>query len=135
MNFSETIATLYEETEFCNLYAMVSYGDGTIGVGFRASHANLQHNDPIIDGNAFMICASAWSISEKRWIESTTELWHTPKEDIEIRLRADYAWPLVTIDLGEFKVIEMKIEEEKEMIFLSGPRWIPTRIKLRIKRK
>lgn len=134
MNFSETIAALYEETEFCNLYAMVSYCDGTIGVGFRTSYANF-YNDPIIDGNAFMICASAWSISEKRWIESTTELWHTPKEDIEIRLRADYAYPLVTIDLGEFKVIEMKIEEEKEMIFISGPRWIPTRIKLRIKRK
>jgi len=135
MTFSETICALRDETKEMDIFAMIAYGDATVGMGIRASYYDELHNDPIIDGNLFMIAGDAFDVRTWNKIQTTRALNETPLESIRIRLRGTSCWPDVQVDLGDYTVENMKAEAFTEVAFLFGYQTFPERIRLRIKRR
>lgn len=127
MTFSETIAKLRELTQHTEIYALISYEDGKFGIGFRRQCVMSPYFDPVVDGNVFMLCADAYSYA---WINSTSELWGTPIDDITVHLRAQVivAGSICRIDLGKYKV------NNKQLCELYPGTDIPSRIHLEISR-
>ena len=135
MTFNETIYALREATKEMDIFAMISYGDASIGMGIRASYYDELHNDPIIDGNVFMIAGDAFDTRTWNKIPTTNALNDTPIACICIRPFAIYCWPSVKVDLGDYDVESIKVEAFTEVGYLSGYRKMPERIRLHIKRK
>lgn len=127
MTFSETIAKLRELTQHTEIYALISHEDGKFGIGFRRQCVESPYFDPIIDGNVFMLCADAYSYAK---IDTTSELWGTPIDDIAMYLRAQVivAGSICQIDLGKYKV------NHRQLCELYPGTDIPSRIHLEISR-
>lgn len=134
MTFQDTLTALSVQTEHTTIYALISYGDGKIGMGFRREWYGTNLRNPIIDNTVFMLCADAWNTNLLCPITRTDDLICTPNEDIQIRLRAVGGFPYTTINLGDYRVISMHVEEKEEVLFMSGPRKIPSAIRLEIER-
>ena len=131
MTYKETLHALYEETEKTTIFAMPSYGDGTIGIGFRRACCGSELNDPIYDDTSFMLCADAFIEPTHILIRTTKELFETPNIYVRIRLRAVSVFPHSVIDLGDYRVLEMRIEEMENVEYRKA---MPSRIRLDIER-
>lgn len=135
MTFEETLFELCYVTKKTTIFGLISYGDGTHGIGFRRACAGSELKDIVIDGIAFMLCADAWNSKLRCDISTTEELVITNKEDVEIRLRAvSLTYPSAVIQLGSYKIVNMKVEKYEDIHYLSGPVSIPSRIRLDIER-
>ena len=135
MNFRETLHELYDETKETTIFAMNSYGNGSIGIGFRRQCCGSDLKDPIIDDIPFMLYADAWNEALDEPIEKTYDLWFAPNENVQIRLRADSGtYPSTTINLGSYKVVRKMLEAVEDSYTMSGVRKIPARIRLDIVR-
>lgn len=127
MTFSETIAKLRELTQHTEIYALISHEDGKFGIGFRRQCVGSPYFDPIVDGNVFMLCADAYSYAK---IDTTSELWGTPIDNITMYLRAQVmvAGSICQIDLGKYEV------NHRQLCELYPGTDIPSRIHLEISR-
>lgn len=135
MTYQETLCTLYDETAATTIFALLSYGDAKIGMGFRRECVGSDLKDPVIDGIHFMLCADAWNTILECVINRTDDLMCTPDDEIEIRLRAvSLCFPSAIINLGSFRVISMAVEENTSVMTLRGPIQVPLRIRLEIER-
>lgn len=136
MTYRETLYELLNATREMDIFAMISYGDATVGMGIRASYWGELHNDPIIDDNVFMIAGDAYDNRTWEQFPTTKELNDVPIQNICIRLRAINCGPAdVTVDLGDYIVDSMKVEAFTDVLFISGYQKFPERIRLHIKRK
>ena len=135
MTYQETLFALLKETEKTTLFAMPSYGDGTIGIGFRRACCGSNLKDPVVDRVYFMLYADAENNILGKEIKTTRELWYTPNNDIIIRLRADsYGFPTATVELGRYRVCRMQMEAKELAHYTTGSEYIPSRIRLDIER-
>lgn len=135
MTFEETLFELFRVTEKTTIFGLISLGDGTHGIGFRRACAGSDLRDILIDGIVFMLCADVWNSKLTCNISTTEELVTTNKEDVEIRLRAvSLTYPSAVIQLGSYKIVNMKVEKYEDIYYLSGPVSIPSRIRLDIER-
>lgn len=136
MTYKETLYALYKETKETTIFAMPSYEDAKIGIGFRRACCGSNLRDPVIDGISFMICADAFKTPDRftpmrRPIKTTEELFYTPNNEVRITLRAVSFFPYTTIDLGDYRVLEMRIEEMENVEYRKA---MPSRIRLDIER-
>lgn len=135
MTYQETLHALLEETKETTIFAMPSYGDGTIGIGFRRVCCGSDLKDPVVDGVYFMLCADAVNNSIGKEIETTRELWYTPNNDIIIWLRANsFGFPTAIVELGRYRVCRMQMEAKELAHYTTGSEYIPSRIRLDIER-
>ena len=135
MTYQETICALFDQTKNTTIFAMPSYGDGTMGVGFRRECCGSKLKDPVIDGVAFMLCADAVNNKTGKEIETTRELWYTPNNEIIIWLRAvSMSYPSATVNLYRYRVTRMQVEAEDLVHYATGSEKIPSRIRLDIER-
>lgn len=135
MTFKQTLYALLKETEKTTIFAMNSYGDAKIGIGFRRACVYSELNDPVIDGVNFMLCADAWDDTLDCPIANTFDLLCKPKEEISIRLRAVCFCPYTTIDLGTYKITDFECSKEwTGDYYLCGVRKFPQYIRLDIER-
>jgi hypothetical protein len=130
MTFVETIAKLRELTKQTQIYALISHEDGKFGIGFRRQCVESPYFDPVVDGNAFMLCADAYNNYSNTKIDTTGELWYTPIDAITVHLRAQAiaAGAICQIDLGKYEVNHIQLCE------LYPGTDIPSRIHLEISR-
>lgn len=112
MTYQETLYALYKETEKTTIFAMNSFGDAEIGIGFRRACCYSDLKDPVVDGVYFMLCADAWNNKKERKISTTYEFALTDKEDISIRLRAISCFPSCEVNLGLYRITNFVLSEE-----------------------
>lgn len=135
MTYQETLYALLKETEKTTIFAMPSYGDGTIGIGFRRACCGSDSKDPVVDNVYFMLWADAVNNNIGKEIETTRELWYTANTDIIIWLRADsFGFPSATVNLGKYRVCRMQMEAKELAYYTTGSEYIPSRIRLDIER-
>ena len=134
-SFDETISELLDATREMDIFAMIAYDDGKVGMGFRVSYWGEPHNDPIIDGNVFMIAGDAYDNRDWKKIQTTEDLINTYMDFICVRPRAVYYNPYMEIRLGDYVVESMKVEQVVPASLLVEVRTVPERIRLHIKRK
>lgn len=135
MTFQETLFELCNETKKTTIFGLISLGDGSHGIGFRRACVGSDLKDILIDGIVFMLCADAWNSKLTCNISTTEELVTTNKEDVEIRLRAvSLTYPSAVIQLGNYKIVNMKVEKYEDIYYLSGPVSVPSRVRLDIER-
>lgn len=135
MTYQETLYALLRETKNTTIFALNSFGDAEIGMGFRRACVYSDLKDPIIDGVVFMLAADAWNTIYDCPITSTFDMECTPTEDIEIRLRAVSGFPYTEINLGKYRVTNFEPSEEGlEVYFLNGVHVFPSFIRLDIER-
>lgn len=135
MTFKQTLYALLKETEKTTIFAMNSYGDAKIGIGFRRACVYSELNDPVIDGVNFMLCADAWDNRLNCRIPSTFDMLCGEEDEITIRLRAVCYCPYTEIDLGDYKITHLEVSEESDDIYyLCGVRKFPKYIRLDIER-
>lgn len=108
MTYKETLYALLKETEKTTIFALNSFGDAEIGIGFRRACTCSDLKDPHIDGNVFMLCADAWDKSKQCPILTTLDLMRTQKEDIRIMLRAVSGFPYTETKLGCYHVTNIE---------------------------
>ena len=135
MTFKETLYALYEETKKTTIFAMNSYGDAKVGIGFRRACCYSDLKDPVVDGVYFMLCADAWDDTLNCPISNTFDMLCRPDEEITIKLRAVCYCPYTVIELGDYKITHSEISEESEDVhYLCGVRKFPQYIQLDIER-
>ena len=135
MTYQETLYALLKETKKTTIFAMNSYDDAIIGIGFRRECCGSDLKDPYVDGIVFMLHATAWDNEALIRIETTKDLLETPNDNIDIILKADSStYPSATVYLGRYRVLRMTVEASEDAFYTTGRETIPSRIRLDIER-
>lgn len=117
MNFQETINELYRATRSVTVYVAQANnyinGENVPSLGIRSFFAGYKNNDPIIDGNSFMICGDVYFRNGKKIsdIYDLNDFW-TYNSEYVVMLRAVCGFPTVTVDLGKYEVITKSSKDD-----------------------
>ena len=128
-SFFGTLYKLYITTEKTEIYGLLALEDANYTLAFRRQIYDNKYKDPIIDGDVFMLCADAYYVDSGKKLEKPQELMEANLDDIEIRLRAQYSFPLTVISLGNYKITK------RDLIDKYPDTEIPSKILLEIERK
>jgi len=114
MTFNETVNKLYEETNQTTVFGIRAFTiNGKNDIGFRRECARSSLKNPVIDGVPFMICADAYDDILSMRITTIEDLLCTPNDQITVCLRGIAGPPMITVDLGYYRVDRMmKVDDD-----------------------
>lgn len=124
MTFRETCLELWDKTETITVYAAQAYncinGDDVPSIGIRSFFAGYPDNDIRIDDLCFMICGTVYFSNGKEVtdIHDLNDSW-TPNSEYFVTLRAVGGFPIATIDLSTYEIIEKMGKDKNGTVIMT----------------